>query len=83
MGFSPQSDASAPPENQNEYMTTATFTPTPGAAATTPTDAGRHPADVRPHRVGGALRAVKVFLTAAFSVAVLGEFTEEAGTRQH
>ena len=60
-------------------MTTATFTPTHGAAATTP---GQHPSDVRTHRVGSALRAVKVFLTAAFSVAVLGEFTEEAESKQ-
>jgi hypothetical protein len=73
---------SALPENHNERMTTATLTPAHGAAATTPAGAGQHPTDVRTHRVGGALRAVKVFLTAAFSVAVLGEFTEEAGTKE-
>ncbi|MFF0449100.1 hypothetical protein ACFYT4_22290 [Streptomyces sp. NPDC004609] len=35
-----------------------------------------------PHRVGNALRAVKVFATAIFSVAVLGEYAEEAGVRR-
>jgi hypothetical protein len=63
-------------------MTTAPFTPTHGAAETTPAGVGQHPSDVRTHRVGGALRAVKVFLSAAFSVAVLGEFTEEARGKQ-
>ncbi|WP_406726840.1 hypothetical protein WJ438_22545 [Streptomyces sp. GD-15H] len=35
-----------------------------------------------PHRVGNALRAVKVFAEAFFSVAVLGEYNEEAGVRR-
>ncbi|MFI6285876.1 hypothetical protein ACIBCM_14145 [Streptomyces sp. NPDC051018] len=35
-----------------------------------------------PHHVGNALRAVKVFATAIFSVAVLGEYAEEAGVRR-
>ncbi|MFF7856736.1 hypothetical protein [Streptomyces sp. NPDC007904] len=34
-----------------------------------------------PHRLGDALRAVKVFLGAAFDVVVLGEYGEEAGVR--
>jgi hypothetical protein len=34
------------------------------------------------HRIGNALRAVKVFAEAAFSVAVLGEYGEEAGVRR-
>ncbi|MGW7252824.1 hypothetical protein [Streptomyces sp. NPDC054834] len=49
-----------------------------------------HPAPARPagatavdgvphHRLGDALRAVKVFVSAAFSVVVLGEYGEEAG----
>ncbi|GAA4960202.1 hypothetical protein GCM10023238_29030 [Streptomyces heliomycini] len=33
----------------------------------------------RPHRLGDALRAVKVFLGAAVDVIVLGEYGEEAG----
>ncbi|MEU1350523.1 hypothetical protein ACFYPA_16025 [Streptomyces sp. NPDC005775] len=31
------------------------------------------------HRTGEALRAVKVFVRAAFGVVVLGEYAEEAG----
>ncbi|MEZ3177191.1 hypothetical protein KYY02_00240 [Streptomyces pimonensis] len=36
----------------------------------------------RPHRLGDALRAVRVFLGAAFDVIVLGEYGEEAGVRR-
>ncbi|MEV3855992.1 hypothetical protein AB0J38_16910 [Streptomyces sp. NPDC050095] len=47
-------------------MTTATFTPAPsGATAAT----GAH----HPHRVGNAVRAVRVFAAAAFSVVLLGD----------
>ncbi|MFE5840699.1 hypothetical protein ACFQ7N_03535 [Streptomyces niveus] len=66
-------------------MSTATFTriqsghvgpPHSGATALgSAPHAGPHP----PHRLGDALRAVKVFVAAAFSVAVLGEYGEEAG----
>ncbi|MEV8340780.1 hypothetical protein [Streptomyces niveus] len=66
-------------------MSTATFTPIqsgpvglPHSGATalgSAPHAGPHP----PHRLGDALRAVKVFVAAAFSVAVLGEYGEEAG----
>ncbi|MET7293282.1 hypothetical protein ABZS79_14305 [Streptomyces griseoloalbus] len=35
-----------------------------------------------PHRLGDALRAVKVFLGAAFAVLVLGEYGAEAGVRR-
>ncbi|WP_208865883.1 hypothetical protein [Streptomyces zinciresistens] len=34
------------------------------------------------HRLGEALRAVKVFAGAAFDVVVLGEYGEEAGVRR-
>ncbi|MFE9773948.1 hypothetical protein ACFYOV_20205 [Streptomyces sp. NPDC005931] len=34
------------------------------------------------HPVGDALRAVRVFLGAAFDVIVLGEYGEEAGVRR-
>ncbi|MER5460378.1 hypothetical protein ABT010_06730 [Streptomyces sp. NPDC002668] len=61
-------------------MSTATFTPGhvphPGRGATA-TGAAPH----SPHHVGNALRAVKVFAGAVFSVAVLGEYAEEAGVR--
>ncbi|WP_198533262.1 hypothetical protein [Streptomyces sp. AcH 505] len=55
-------------------MTTTTFTPTHGAAAT----AAGHSTP----RLGGALRAVKSFVSAAIGVAVLGEFAEEAGVKR-
>ncbi|MDX3379533.1 hypothetical protein PV390_34620 [Streptomyces sp. ME02-6991-2A] len=60
-------------------MSTATLNPrrtrsAHGATAVT----GHH----RTHRVGDAVRAVKVFVTAAFGVVVLGEFAEEAGVRR-
>ncbi|MGX2995446.1 hypothetical protein JNUCC64_14295 [Streptomyces sp. JNUCC 64] len=66
-------------------MSSATITPGPvptdraglpgrsGATAVT----GEH----RAHRVGDALRALKVFASTAFGVAVLGEYAQEAGVR--
>ncbi|MFE7569381.1 hypothetical protein ACFU76_20835 [Streptomyces sp. NPDC057539] len=64
-------------------MSTATFTPAhaphgsplPGATAT-----GSVPHHA--YYVGNALRAVKVFVSTAFSVAVLGEYAEEAGIKR-
>ncbi|MFC9278249.1 hypothetical protein [Streptomyces collinus] len=53
-----------------------------------------HPHPVRPpsgatavdgphrHVLGNALRAVKVFVEAAFGVVILGEYGEEAGVRR-
>ncbi|AVZ73758.1 hypothetical protein SLUN_17820 [Streptomyces lunaelactis] len=63
-------------------MSTATFTPGthvphPRYGATA-TGAAPH----SPHRLGNALRAVKVFAGAVFSVAVLGEYAEEAGVHR-
>ncbi|MFI1018097.1 hypothetical protein [Streptomyces sp. NPDC020965] len=59
-------------------MTTASFT----SAAQVP---GSHSGatDSSSHPVGSALRAVKVFVGAVFSVTVLGEYGEEAGVRRH
>jgi hypothetical protein len=61
-------------------MSTATFTqapvrpgPPPGATALR----GSHH-----HRLGDALRAVKVFAGATFGVVLLGEYGEEAGVRR-
>ncbi|MEI5008219.1 hypothetical protein RB196_13560 [Streptomyces sp. PmtA] len=61
-------------------MSAATFTPAsrPGRGATA-TGAPAH----HSHRLGDALRAVKVFVTTAFGVAVLGEYSEGAGVRRH
>lgn len=69
-------------------MSTATFTPIPSVHAGSPHSgatalgSASHPGSHTPHRVGDALRAVKVFVTAAFSVAVLGEYGEEAGIKR-
>ncbi|OUD02467.1 hypothetical protein [Streptomyces swartbergensis] len=57
-------------------MSAATFSPAPapgrppGATAVT----GSHS-----HRLGDALRAVKVFAGAAFDVIILGQYGEEVG----
>ncbi|MDX5568528.1 hypothetical protein PYK79_41750 [Streptomyces sp. ID05-04B] len=60
-------------------MSTATITPAPGrpSGATPLSDHHDHH-----HRLGDALRAVKVFVGAAFDVIVLGEYREEAGVRR-
>lgn len=58
-------------EGNHGDMSAATLHP-----ATTPVQGSR------PHRLGDALRAVKVFLGAAFDVIVLGEYDEEAGVRR-
>ncbi|MDT0461094.1 hypothetical protein RM550_36230 [Streptomyces sp. DSM 41527] len=55
----------------------------PGKGATAlGADPGRGAAAVHEHRyvVGNALRAIKVFVTAAFSVAVMGEYADEPRT---
>ncbi|MEU6096627.1 hypothetical protein [Streptomyces sp. NPDC047079] len=59
-------------------MSAATFTPAhhgPPSGATALD--GKH----RRHRLGDALRAVKVFVGAAVDVVLLGEYGEEAGVR--
>ncbi|MFH8800391.1 hypothetical protein ACH4F6_12455 [Streptomyces sp. NPDC017936] len=58
-------------------MSTATLTPAPGRPpGATPLTGAHHR-----HRLGDALRAVRVFAGAAFDVIVLGEYGEEAGVR--
>ncbi len=67
------------------HMSAATFTPgnqargrgAPHQGATA-TGSAHHSA----HRVGNALRAVRVFAESFFSVTVLGEYNEEAGIRR-
>ncbi|MEU9112254.1 hypothetical protein AB0D04_10760 [Streptomyces sp. NPDC048483] len=52
--------------------------PVEGASALGPDPArGTQHAHENHHVIGNALRAVKVFATAAFSVAVLGEYAED------
>ncbi|WP_405677342.1 hypothetical protein OG292_22785 [Streptomyces sp. NBC_01511] len=66
-------------------MSTATFTPVPSVhvgpphSGATALGSAPHSGTHAPHPFGNALRAVKVFVAAAFSVAVLGEYGEEAG----
>ncbi|PRH75953.1 hypothetical protein C6N75_28250 [Streptomyces solincola] len=64
-------------------MTTAAFTtpqtdPPPGRSGATALGAVPHPA----HRLGNALRALKVFAEAAFGVVVLGEYGQDTGVRR-
>ncbi|GGT20553.1 hypothetical protein GCM10010271_24600 [Streptomyces kurssanovii] len=59
-------------------MSTAILTPGTTRHGAAASGAG----DDRHHRVGNALRAVRVFAGAVFSVAVLGEYAEEAGVRR-
>ncbi|MFE9398427.1 hypothetical protein [Streptomyces flavidovirens] len=74
-------------------MSSAAFAPGPSAHhnRTPRTDgATAHPVDSThslnslhsAHRIGQAVRAVKVFVGAAFSVAVLGEYAQEAGVKR-
>ncbi|MEV0223710.1 hypothetical protein [Streptomyces sp. NPDC050704] len=61
-------------------MSAATFTPAPARSGPPPGATalqGSHR-----HRLGDALRAVKVFAGAAFGVILLGEYGEEAGIRR-
>ncbi|MER6009920.1 hypothetical protein [Streptomyces bluensis] len=62
-------------------MSAATFSPIPSRhgppSGATAVDDGHHR-----HWLGDAVRAIKVFVGAAFEVAVLGEYTDEAGVRR-
>ncbi|WP_181449662.1 hypothetical protein [Streptomyces cyaneus] len=58
-------------------MSAATINPAPvGPHGATALQGSHHR-----HRIGEALRAVKVFAGAAFDVIILGEYGEEAGVR--
>ncbi|MEU3446303.1 hypothetical protein AB0H29_03595 [Streptomyces thermolilacinus] len=65
-------------------MNSATFTPTARSPrARVPQAAGATTPATRASRLGGALHAVRVFATAAFGVAVLGDYdAEAAGVRR-
>ncbi|MFE9659258.1 MULTISPECIES: hypothetical protein [unclassified Streptomyces] len=66
-------------------MSSATITPGPvhsaGRGSAGPSGATAATGEHRAHRVGDALRALKVFVSTAFGVAVLGEYAQEAGVR--
>lgn len=69
---------SLPPASNHGDMSAATIHPAPGR----PPAAGASPVlGSHRHRLGDALRAVKVFAGAAFDVIILGEYGEEAGVR--
>ncbi|MFF4271111.1 hypothetical protein [Streptomyces sp. NPDC001536] len=59
-------------------MSAATFTPAPGRPSGATSLSGSHAG----HRLGNALRAIRVFAGAAFDVVILGEYAEEAGVRR-
>lgn len=59
-------------------MSAATFTPAPGRPSGATPLSGTHST----HRLGNALRAIRVFAGAAFDVVILGEYGEEAGVRR-
>jgi hypothetical protein len=59
-------------------MSAATFTPAPGRPSGATPLSGTHST----HRLGNALRAVRVLAGAAFDVVILGEYGEEAGVRR-
>ncbi|HET6358231.1 hypothetical protein [Streptomyces sp.] len=62
-------------------MSTATFTP--GAHIPHPSHGATATGTQHsPHRLGNALRVVKVYAQAVFRVVVLGEYAEEAGVRR-
>ena len=65
------------PRAHHGDMSAATFTPAPGrpSGATSLSDRGTH-------RLGNALRAIRVYVGAAFDVVILGEYGEEAGVRR-
>ncbi|MFI0784856.1 hypothetical protein ACH4Q6_04550 [Streptomyces lydicus] len=64
-------------------MSSAVLHPAKGATALGPGSAGGAPVHGHRHVLGNALRAVKVFGRAAFSVAVLGEYGEDATPADH
>ncbi|MBT2398506.1 hypothetical protein [Streptomyces sp. ISL-100] len=65
-------------------MTSATFMSGPSARRNRPAGGATAIGAAHPsHRIGEALRAVKVFVGAAFRVAVLGEYAQEAGVSRH
>lgn len=66
------------PKSHHGDMSAATINPAPGRPSGATPLSGAHPA----HRLGSALRAIRVFAGAAFDVVILGEYGEEAGVRR-
>lgn len=82
-GFTPQTDVIQRRTIHHGYMSAATFIPASasGRPGSPPGATGLDDHHNR-HRLADALRAVKVFASAAFGVIVLGEYAEEAGIRR-
>lgn len=66
------------PWRHHGYMSAATITPAPGRPSGATPVSDLHGT----HRLGNALRAIRVFAGAAFDVVILGEYGEEAGVRR-
>jgi hypothetical protein len=64
------------PASHPGHMSAATISPTTTAPAPGRTSAAPHPTAV--HRLTYALRAVRIFTGAAFDVAILGRYEDEA-----
>jgi hypothetical protein len=83
--FHPQTDAPGVRKTDTGGMSSAIVTPGPvhsaGPGPVGPSGATAVTDEHRAHRVGDALRALKVFVSTAFGVAVLGEYAQEAGVR--
>ncbi|MFH9869734.1 hypothetical protein ACH4NT_27105 [Streptomyces lydicus] len=73
------SSAAIPPGS----MSSAVLHPAKGATALGPDSAGGASVHGHRHVLGNALRAVKVFGRAAFSVVVMGEYAEDAAPADH
>ncbi|MFF7700165.1 hypothetical protein [Streptomyces lydicus] len=73
------SSAAIPPGS----MSSAVLHPAKGATALGPDSAGGASLHGHRHVLGNALRAVKVFGRAVFSVVVMGEYAEDAAPTDH
>lgn len=63
-------------------MSAAAFTPASVASTASVRSGATASQGGHRHRLGGALRAVRVFTGAALGVVLLGEYGEEAGVRR-
>jgi hypothetical protein len=82
-GFTPQTDAIQRRTFHHGVMSAATFIPASASGRPGPPPGATGLDDHHHrHRLADALRAVKVFASAAFGVIVLGEYAEEAGIRR-
>ncbi len=82
-GFTPQTDVMQSRTFHHGDMSAATFIPASASGRPGPPPGATGLDDHHNrHRLADALRAVKVFASAAFGVVILGEYAEEAGIRR-